>query len=157
MTNEVKSTTAGNNKNIVIATLLVIVFTGIGFAAGMKFQQKRNSVIRGQFPSGQMQRGAFGGDQNLQRGRNGNGMTNGEIIGVDERSVTVKMLDGSSKVVLLSSTTTINKSSEGSTSDLKTGEKVAVFGNTNSDGSLTAQSIQLNPVIRAFVSPAPTK
>lgn len=157
MNNEVKSTSTGINKNIINTALLVIIFTGIGFAAGMKFQQKRIPSFRGQFPGGQMQRGAFGGEQNLQRGRNGNGMTNGEIIGVDESSVTVKMPDGSSKVVLLSSTTTINKSSEGSTSDLKNGERVAIFGNTNSDGSLTAQSIQLNPVMRPQVTLTPTK
>ncbi|MBI2464701.1 hypothetical protein HYV64_01030 [Candidatus Shapirobacteria bacterium] len=144
------------NKNLVITALLVIVFTGLGFGAGIKFQQKRSPSLRNQFQGGQMQRGALGGDQNIQRGRLGGGMTNGEIIGVDDQSITVKMPDGSSKVVLLSSTTTINKSAEGSISDLKTGEKVAIFGSTNSDGSLTAQSIQLNPILRLTPSTTPT-
>lgn len=45
-------------------------------------------------------------------------------------------------------TLTINKATTATKSDLKTGEKVAVFGTPNSDGSVTAQSIQLNPMFR---------
>ncbi|MFA5894274.1 MAG: DUF5666 domain-containing protein [Candidatus Shapirobacteria bacterium] len=157
MQKEIKSTSLGNNKNIIITVLLLVVFTGLGFGAGVKFQQKRNPSFRAQFPGGQMFRGNGEGNQNIQRGRVGGGMTNGEVIGVDEKSITVKMPDGSSKIVLLSSSTTINKSAEGMITDLKTGEKVAVFGTQNSDGSLTAQSIQLNPTFRNQPSTVPTK
>jgi hypothetical protein len=157
MQNEVKSTSLGNNKNIVITVLLLVIFTGLGFGAGVKFQQKRSPNFRAQFTGGQMARGVGDGNQNFQRGRIGGGMTNGEVIGVDEKSITVKMPDGSSKIVLLSSSTTINKSAEGTITDLKTGEKVAVFGTQNSDGSLTAQSIQLNPAFRNQPTTVPTK
>lgn len=145
------------NKNTVITVLLIVLFTSIGFGAGVKFQQKRNPTFRAQFPGGQVVRTNGDGAQNNQRGRMGGGITNGEVIGVDDKSITVKMPDGSSKIVLLSSTTTINKSAEGTVADVKTGEKVAVFGTSNSDGSLTAQSIQLNPVMRLAPSALPTK
>jgi len=63
-------------------------------------------------------------------------------------TITVKLEDGSSKIILLSEKTSINKASEGSITDLTAGEKVAVFGTTNADGSVTAQNIQINPVAR---------
>jgi len=73
---------------------------------------------------------------------------NGEIISSDDKSITVKLTDGGSKIVILSDNTEINQAANATKDDLKAGEKVAVFGQENSDGSVTAQSIQLNPVLR---------
>lgn len=78
----------------------------------------------------------------------------GEIISSDSKSITVKLQDGSSKIVLLTDKTTVSKSAEANVADLKTGEKVAAFGQENSDGSVTAQSIQLNPILRGTITPA---
>lgn len=64
------------------------------------------------------------------------------------------MQDGSSKIVLFSDKTEINKAAEATKEDLKVGEKVAVFGTENSDGSVTAQNIQLNPQLRGLGQPA---
>src|SRR3989338_1422675 len=129
-----------NNMIVIIVVVALLVGAG-GFFAGMKYQQSKSPA------------GRFG---NLQGNRNGQFQqrnqgfrpVNGEIISSDDKSITVKLQDGSSKIVLLTDTTSINKSSEGSKSDLKTGEKVAVFGTENSDGSITAQNIQLNPLSR---------
>ena len=68
----------------------------------------------------------------------------GEVLNVDDKSLTVKMPDGSSKIVILSDTTVISKSDTTAKSDVKVGDKVGVFGTDNSDGSVTAQSVQLN-------------
>jgi len=76
----------------------------------------------------------------------GRAMINGEIIAQDDQSVTIKLAEGSSKIILLSSETSINQATQATVSDLKVGEKVAIFGQTNNDGSTTAQSIQLNPI-----------
>lgn len=128
------------NKNLSIFILVIAVTLGSGFFAGMKYQESKRSQSR----FGNLQQGQGGQFQQRQGFR----PVNGEIIGVDDKSITVKLQDGSSKIVLLSDTTSINKSAEGSKSDLKTGEQVAVFGTENSDGSITAQNIQLNPMLR---------
>lgn len=46
----------------------------------------------------------------------------------------------------MSDKTQINKTSAGAKSDLAKGAQVAVFGTENSDGSVSAQNIQLNPM-----------
>lgn len=76
------------------------------------------------------------------------GAVSGEIISNDGESITVKAQDGSTKIVLLAKSTSINKAAKGTKDDLKNGERVMVIGNQNSDGSVTADTIQLNPVIR---------
>ena len=136
-----------NNIIVIIAVAALVALAG-GFFAGMKYQESKSPV--GRFRNLQDARGNFG-----QRGQ-GFRPVNGEIISSDDKSITVKSQDGSSKIILVNNTTSINKSSEGLKTDLKTGEKVAVFGTENSDGSITAQNIQLNPLSRGFMGSTPS-
>lgn len=135
-------------KNPMIITLIVALVVGAAaFFGGMQYQKaKVPGSMQGQF-RGQNGGGPQGGFQV----RSGNGQrmmpVNGEIISQDETSITVKMQDGSSKIVILSDDTKINKSSEGSKSDLKTGETVTAVGTTNSDGSITAQNVSIGGIV----------
>ncbi len=145
------------NKNVIMTILIIVVGAG-AFFGGMKYQQSKVPSFGRQF-------------NGMQGGRNGQGQpsgirqnfrpVNGEIISADDKSITVKLTDGSSKIVLLSDKTEINKAGEATKVDLKVGEKVAVFGQQNSDGSVSAQNIQLNPInqFRNMVSgtPSPTR
>jgi ribosomal protein S1 len=112
----------------------------------------RNTAAGGRFNSQQ-------GDHSNQF-RQGSGLglrpVSGEIISQDDKSITVKLQDGSSRIVILSDQTEINKTSEGSKEDLKTGERITTFGTENSDGSVTAQNVQLNPQIRVFNGSTPS-
>ena len=137
------------NKNMIITILLLIVVASGAFFAGMKYQQKKIPSFAGQFAYGQDQRNG------LQRFGNGFRPVNGQIIGSDDKSITVKLQDGSSKIVLFSDTTQINKADTATKEDLKEGDTVSVFGTDNSDGSITAQNIQLNPILR-LGTPMPT-
>ena len=129
----------------IITIVLIIVALGGGFFAGMKYQQSQSPAGRG---------GNFQGGRSGTFGQRGAGQAfrpvNGDIISMDDKSITVKLQDGSSKIVLLSDITTFSKSTNGSKSDLKKGEKVAVFGTENSDGSVTARNVQLNPQAGGF-------
>lgn len=131
--------------NIIITIVLVIVVAFGGFFAGMKYQQKKQPTFGRQFGNALGSR--MGGQ--LQNGnRLGFRPVAGEIIESDENSIIVKLQDGSSKIVLLSEKTEINKTNPAAQDELKVGEKVSVFGTENSDGSVTASNIQLNPIIR---------
>lgn len=126
---------------ILIIVLVAVLFGAGGFFGGMKYQQS-------QVPVGRM--GNFANRANGQNPQRANGFrpVNGEIISVDDKSITVKLADGSSKIVLLPGSVTINKAAVATMTDLKVGEKVAVFGMSNADGSETAQTVQLNPIMR---------
>ncbi len=136
---------------IIMAAVLVGVATGVGgFFAGTKFQQNRQPTFNRQF-SNSANGGRVLGSGN--GGRNGMGFrpVNGEVISTDDKSITVKLVDSSSKIILFSDKTVISKAETGSKDDLKQGTKVAVFGTDNADGSVTAQNIQLNPLERGIM------
>ena len=121
-----------------LITIIAIIVVGAGgFFGGMKFQQNQTSQ-GDRNGNGQFQR---------QSGQNFRPVS-GQIISVDDIGITVKMRDGSSKIVIIPNSASISKPTEASKSALKTGEQVMVMGKSNSDGSVTAQIVQLNPVSR---------
>lgn len=147
-----------NNMGVIIAVAIIVGIAG--FFGGMKYAETKS--LSNQSFGGRTGNttgngtGRFGGG-NRGAGSSGGAVT-GQVLSVDDKSVTVKLQDGSSKIVLLSDKTTINKASQATVSDIKSGETIAVFGSTNSDGSVTAQNVQLNPMFagrRAQITPAP--
>ncbi len=138
-------------KNANIITILVLIIgLGVGFFGGMKYEQSQ--VSKQGFAEGNSARRNFQGrmGQGNQPGR----AVVGQILNQDDKSIIVKLADGSSKIVLLPDAATVSKTESGSKSDLKVGENVAVFGSNNADGSMIAQNIQLNPQFRALGSPS---
>lgn len=126
------------SKILIILGVLIIAIGVGGFFAGMKYQQSK-------LPQGLREREMRARDGQIVR-RSGANMIRGEIISKDDESITVKQADDSSKIVLLSENTTISKSQEGTVDDLKEGAQVIIFGQENSDKSITAQNVQLNPL-----------
>lgn len=141
------------NKHIIITIVVVLVVAIGAFFGGMKYQQAQGASA---FSGAQAAR--FGGRFGMGAGGQRFGApTLGKIVSADANSVTVQMADGSSKIVNLDNTTKIVKTSTAVVSDLTTGTEVAVFGTTNSDGSVTAQNIQINPQIKGRQNPTPTR
>jgi len=115
---------------VFIYCIIAVIFAGGGFFGGMKYQQTKTPQLnRGQ----------------QVRSRIQEGMVNGVILSIDANIMTVTLLNNSSKNVILGSTATYTKSTDGSQSDLKVGDRVNTFGTTNVDGSVTAQFVQINP------------
>ncbi|MDP3988080.1 MAG: hypothetical protein Q8P80_02955 [Candidatus Levybacteria bacterium] len=150
------------NKQIIIAIAIAAIVGTSSFYGGMKYAQSKASqgrVSQADFqnlqnlsPEERQQRiqelganaGGFrGGSGSGQRG--GSGFTAGEIIAKDDKSVTVKLQNGGSKIVFLSDSTEIMKFAAGALSDLEIGKNISINGTVNSDGSITAQLIQLRP------------
>ncbi len=142
-----------NNKFFVSLLVCIIAAGGLGFYGGMTYGKKQtpdagagrpgaNGAMRGQgFPGGGA--GPAGG----RAGANGagGGFSNGEVVGKDANSVTLKLMDGGSKIVLVASSTRVGKMTDGSMADLTNGTNVMVTGTANQDGSLTASTIQIRP------------
>jgi len=128
----------------VVVFFIALVVGGAAFYGGIVYQKNQSSAGRN-FAAGQGtgRTGATG------TRRIGNGQpVSGEIINIDDSSLTVKLIDGSSRIVLLSGKTIFNKTAAVDKSELKVGEKVGVFGTSNTDGSVSAQNVQLNPQFR---------
>lgn len=121
------------NTLVVTGVIVVLVFGAGGFFGGIKYQQNKRVQFTGQFSA----------RQNGQPNRGNVRPVAGEISTADDTSITVKLADGSNKIILISEKTTINKATEGTKTDLTTGTTVMIFGTENTDGSVTAQNIQL--------------
>lgn len=143
--------------NMILAIVVVaVVAAGAGFFGGMKYQQRKLITGFGRLANGQgngtmmfgrngQQAGGQQGGQGSRIGTQGFRPVSGSILSTGDNSITVKLADGSTKIVLLSDSTQLNKADQASKQDLKVGATVAVFGQTNADGSVSAQNIQLNP------------
>ncbi len=61
----------------------------------------------------------------------------------NSNTITVKNMVGGSQVVVLAPSTQYRKAVDGTSTDVAVGSMVTITGATNSDGSLTAQSVQI--------------
>ncbi|MFA5991303.1 MAG: DUF5666 domain-containing protein [Candidatus Doudnabacteria bacterium] len=138
-----------NKKHIGIVAVIVIVAAGGGFFGGMKYAQSKSSIKPGSFAAGQGRTGMFqqgnGGSNVARRTNSGGQFVNGQVLSKDEKSVTVKVGDTGSKIIFYSSSTSIGKTTSGTAEDIAVGSEVMVSGTSNSDGSITAQNIQIRP------------
>jgi len=133
-----------NNTVIIIA----IISLALGFGGGYLFKNYQVGKMRPNFGSQLPDRQRNGqGLQNGQGPQTGfGGIVMGEIISQDENSITVKIQDGSTKIVILGDSTTYSKPQSIEKTELSMGNQVRVSGNANSDGSITAQNVQINPL-----------
>jgi hypothetical protein len=152
-------------KKILPIIIAVVVIGGGAFYGGMKYGQSNPSTNSGQNAGTGFanlsaeerqariqQMGGIAANGGQKRMQTGGGFVNGEIIAKDDKSITVKLPDGSlpagqagSKIIFYSDSTEIGKFVSGIIGDLEIGKTISVNGTTNSDGSITAQSIQIRP------------
>ena len=145
-----------NKKNILSPTVIVLlvmlivaaVSSGIGYKLGNKMSLRGSkeammaSGVRGEIQGeakGQNQTKPNAGQMQGTEKRH----TEGDISSIDNNTVTVKMADGSSKIVLLLDKTVYSLSSALDKAELSVGQKVNVVGDVNTDGSVSASELRL--------------
>ncbi len=131
------------NKQIAIFIVSIIIVGGGSFFGGMQFQ-KSQKTSNSSFGNFQRQGGGIG--TGMTRRNNGGGFSNGTILSMDDKSITLKLRNGGSQIIFFGDSTSILKSDTGAKSDLAVDQNITVTGKTNSDGSVTANSIQIMPI-----------
>ncbi len=141
-------------RNFVAAIIATaIVFGGGGFYGGMAYQKSQAPALGGNGQlSGMVGRAAgTGGRSRSGRGNNGYRRLFGEgakpvtgkIISQDNKSITIQLHDGSTRIIMLSDKTQISKATTGNKDDLKIGTRAFVVGTENSDGSISADMVSI--------------
>ena len=113
--------------NLVQIILAVIIFA-VGITTGYLYQKSQTP----KFPTrGQMNQRKLPNRPNM-----------GEVISFDDKSVTIKTVEGSSRIIIISNSTTYTQTTPADKNLLKVGSQISIIGTDNSDGSVTAQTIQ---------------
>ncbi|MDB5189974.1 MAG: hypothetical protein JWN49_300 [Parcubacteria group bacterium] len=153
------------NKMIAGAAVVLVVVAGVAFYGGMAYAKGGSNA------GTQARAGQFGGAQSATgAGRTGarngvfggvagmGGATFGQVIAKDDKSITVKLATGGSKIVFITPTTPVSKDVSGSLADVAVGTQVTVAGSANADGSISAQSVRIgSPTMRGTASSTPAR
>jgi hypothetical protein len=128
-----------NKKNSIWVIVVIVVAIG-GFYFGTKYaSSSKTSATTAVSAYGRSGRAGFTGVA-------GGNATVGKIVSVGSNSFTLQLPGtAGSKIIFYSDSTGISKTVNGSSADLAPGTQVVIGGTSNSDGSLTANSIQIRP------------
>jgi hypothetical protein len=133
-----------NKNSVIIMVVVAVLVGGAAFYGGMQFQKTQRGVAFG--ANGMRRFGAQGGIGAGGSGGIGSRAVRGEVLSNDGKTVTVKLADGSTKLILVSSTTVITEATKASDSALIQGKQVMVFGTDNADGSVSAQNVSIGEI-----------
>ncbi len=130
-------------KKILPLIITAVVAGAVMFFVGMTYGKSVSSstALSGAGANRNFRNGA--GGVRTGGNKNAGGFVNGDIIAKDEKSITVNLQNAGSKIIFYSTSTKIMKAATGNSADLQIGEMVSVNGDTNPDGSINAQTLQL--------------
>ncbi|HOX95984.1 MAG TPA: hypothetical protein PLI45_01255 [Candidatus Woesebacteria bacterium] len=129
-------------KTILFSAVISFAALFLGFFAGTTYQKGKLAATR----PGINQQGMVNGTRTVSAntGNRNGAPVSGKIIKLDATSITIQTSDGSNKIVLISDSTKVNKTTQASKADLKEGDEVMVIGTTDSTtGSISAQTVNM--------------
>ena len=138
-------------QHLAIWIIVTVILVAGAYYAGMKHETSKlkSSFGRGATALG----GARTGGAGASRFGSGAGLVTGTVISKDADSMTVQAKDGSSKIIIYSGSTQVLESTSGTADDVSVGSNVSAQGTQNSDGSVTATSIQIRPAASTSTPP----
>jgi hypothetical protein len=127
-------------KTLPIFIVIALIIAAGAFYLGMKYQQSKGPNFNFNRGNGLNNRFAtssnnFFGNQGRER------IIRGQIIAKDDKSLTIKLPNGSSQIVIYSNDTKVEKSVAGQISDLQIGQSVDVSVKNIDNNILSANSI----------------
>jgi hypothetical protein len=139
-----------NKKTIISVAAAIITSGGLGFITGSNLDKKESSNVRKeQIGDFQNMRGTGQVGSAIPGGKGmGGGMVSGEVLSIDGQSITIKIQNGGSKIVLVPDDVKVTKSVSTDRSDIKQGENITVIGKANGNDSISAESIQIRPLAK---------
>jgi hypothetical protein len=126
-----------NKYKVHIIWAIVVVIALVG---GIMYGKSTGSVKSFAGGSSSSTRGTYAG----RGGTSGGSFVTGTIASIVGSDITLQLANGNSEVVLYSSSTPVTEPTIVSVSKLTTGTTIMVSGSSNSDGSLTATTIQVS-------------
>ena len=130
-------------KKPIMWIIVGVILIGVSFYAGTKYGGSKTPAA-GAFSA----RFAGGVGTTTARGARGGangGLVSGSVIAKDDKSITIGLSSGGSQIVFYSASTAVMKTTSSSPTDIAVGTQVSVTGTANSDGTLSAQSVQIRP------------
>lgn len=131
------------NQSMIVGCLVsAVVVGGASFYGGIQYQKSKMSSAFGGRGAGRNMPQGSNRPVGMMGGRGGS--VTGDVSAKDDKSLTVKMPDGSSRNVILSGSTLYRLSTEATLEKVSVGSKIMVNGTPNSDGSVTATQVIVN-------------
>ncbi len=135
-----------NKKQYIIISIICVAIGLVAFNSGIYYTKKTTNNVN-QNDGHQFDPNRMRGFQNMEReggrGQMQGRLINGEVLSSDDNSIVVKLRDGGSKIILLSNVTKFDKSVEANIKDVSIGSTVMITGEPNTDGSVTAERVQI--------------
>ena len=122
---------AGYEKKTLLVTAFIIIVALGAFYAGAKYEKHKLSAL-----------GLL-----VNKSANKKPVANsikGVVTSKDDTSVTIKMVDGTTKNIPFSGSLTFGKDGVGSAADISTGELIIITGENNADGIFVPTNIRIS-------------
>ncbi len=126
-----------NKKTLVSAGLIVVIALGM-FYIGAEYEKGKLSKLNSTCSLGKAKKSS---KKHSVVTPSANAIS-GTITAKDDKTVTLKMADGTTKIVDYTAATTVGKNAKSTIADLVIGEEVTVSGQPNADGTFAADNIQ---------------
>lgn len=130
------------NKQLITTVVVALIVGVAGFFGGTQYQKTKRPAVGA---LGAARGGVAGAATTRRFGAGGNNFVSGTVQSQNGQQITIQLAAGGSRIVILPPSAQVGKFAAASSTDISVGNMVTVTGTDNSDGSITAQNVQIRP------------